>query len=220
LILQVQDKQLQPQDGWIDEALRSLLQLPARNGGEPYADIFPIPAPLQINLEQLLAIATEADPARVEELLPHLLQTMMQYDITTSLRQSHFLAQLIHESGSFNYVEEIDSGEYLEGRTDLGNIEPGDGPRYKGRGLIQITGRDNYAACGHDLGVDLISEPTRLTENELACLSAGWFWTKNGLNALADEDDEEMVCRTINGGLNGFEERQYFLAIAKGVLSV
>lgn len=220
IILQMKEPSLQPPDGWIDGAVRSLMNLPERNGAQPYADLFPVSEISPITLDQLLNIATHASASRVEALLPHLLKTMAQYEISTPLRQAHFLAQLIHESGSFNYVEEIDPGDYLEGRTDLGNTEPGDGPRYKGRGLIQITGRDNYAACGHDLGVDLLSHPMRLMDDDLACLSAGWFWSKNRLNEFADQDDVTRVSRTINGGFNGFEERQHYTAIAKEILSV
>jgi putative chitinase len=220
LVMNIKGDTFQPQDEWVDDGLRSLLNLPARNGKQSYTRLFPETPLPAITLDQLLQIARYADPNRVEGLLPHLLLTMAEYNITTPLRQTHFLAQLIHESGSFYYVEEIDSGEYLEGRTDLGNTEPGDGARYKGRGLIQITGRTNYDTCGQDLGVDLLNDPTRLMDDDLACLSAGWFWRKNDLNQYADADDVEMVTRTINGGLNGFDERQDFLAIAKEVLCV
>ncbi|NDJ17586.1 glycoside hydrolase family 19 protein [Myxacorys almedinensis A] len=171
-----------------------------------------------ITVEQLMKMAPYASSERIKRLYPHLILTMAEYDITTPLRETHFLSQLIHESGSFHYVEEIDAGDYLEGRTDIGNTEPGDGRRYKGRGLIQITGRTNYDACGQDLGVDLLNNPALLTNDDLACLSAGWFWQKNNLNQFADADDVEMVTRTINGGLNGFAERQSYLAIAKEVL--
>ncbi|MBW4440073.1 MAG: hypothetical protein KME10_02305 [Plectolyngbya sp. WJT66-NPBG17] len=220
LILNIRNAQFQPQDQAIDAALRSLLSMPARTTQNPYAAIFPATPLADINVDRLLEIAPYADPAQVTSLLPHLLLTMAEYKINTPLRQAHFLAQLIHESGSFNYLEEIDPGDYLEDRTDLGNTEPGDGRRFKGRGLIQITGRSNYQACGQALGINLIQAPTRLAEHDLACLSAGWFWSKNQINQFADRDDVEMVSRTINGGLNGFDERQYYLAAAKDVLNV
>ena len=220
LILSLQSAEFQPQDQAIDTVLRSLLLMPARTTRDPYADIFPETPLPDIDLDRLLKIAPYADPAQVNSLLPNLLLTMAEYEMSTPLRQAHFLAQLIHESGSFNYLEELDSGDYLEGRTDLGNIEPGDGCRFKGRGLIQITGRSNYRACGQALGVDLIQAPTRLADCDLACLSAGWFWEKNKINDYADRDDVEMVSRTINGGLNGFEERQHYLVASKDVLNV
>ena len=207
------------QDGWVDDLLRSLSNLPPRPSDRPpYAGIFAEAKIPKITVQQILEIAPYADATRVAELLPHLQLTMAGYQITTPLRQSHFLAQLAHESGSFSYLEEIDPGDYLEGRTDLGNTELGDGRRFKGRGLIQITGRTNYGTCGRDLGVDLIKNPARLSDNDLACLSAGWFWQKNQLNELADRNDVELITRTINGGLNGYADRQEFLAVAKEVL--
>lgn len=218
LVINIKGDSLQPQDGWVDDALRSLLTLPPRGGNPPYADLIPATPLPSISSNQLLEMAIYADPDRVKRLYPHLLLAMAEYDITTPLRETHFLSQLIHESGSFNYVEEIDPGDYLEGRTDIGNTQRGDGRRYKGRGLIQITGRTNYEACGQDLGVDLINNPVLLKNDDLACLSAGWFWQKNDLNEYADADDVEMVTRIINGGLNGFAERQKYLAIAKEVL--
>lgn len=220
LIISTSSDQAQKQDQFVDDALRSLLKLPARTTQSPYAEIFPETPLASLDVDRILAIAPDADSTQVAALLPHLLLAMAEYEINTPLRQAHFLAQLIHESGSFNYLEEIDPGDYLEDRLDLGNTEPGDGCRFKGRGLIQITGRNNYAACGQDLGVDLIKYPTRLAEYDLAALSAGWFWWKNEINELADRDDIELVTRTINGGLNGFDDRQYFLGVAKDVLGV
>lgn len=220
LIMNISGDGFQPQDGWVDDALRSISNLPPRNGHDPYARLFPETPLPNITIEQLCQIAPYAALDRVTNLFPHLLLTMAMHKINTPLRQAHFLSQLIHESGSFNYLEEIDPGDYLEGRTDLGNTEPGDGRRFKGRGLIQITGRNNYAACGEALGVDLIAYPERLLEYDLACLSAGWFWSKHEINRLADRDDVEWVTRTINGGLNGFDDRKYYLAAAKEILQV
>jgi putative chitinase len=208
------------QDQRVDAALRSILNMPARTNQAPYAEIFPETPLPSITINHLLEIAPHAEPNQLSSLFPHLLLTMAEYEISTPMRQAHFLSQLIHESGSFNYLEEIDPGDYLEGREDLGNIHPGDGRRFKGRGLIQITGRNNYEACGLALGVNLIEAPTRLAEHDLACLCAGWFWSKNEINQFADRDDVEMVTRTINGGLNGFEDRQYYLGVARDVLNV
>jgi putative chitinase len=220
LIVSIQGSEFQPQDQIVDTALRSILNMPERTTQNPYAEIFPETPLPAITLNHLLEIASYADADQVAALFPHLLLTMAEYEISTPMRQAHFLAQLIHESGSFNYLEEIDPGDYLEDREDLGNIHPGDGRRFKGRGLIQITGRANYEACGLALGVNLIEKPTRLAEYDLACLSAGWFWSKHDINEFADRDDVEMVTRTINGGLNGFDDRQYYLEIAKDVLNV
>ncbi|WNZ45647.1 glycoside hydrolase family 19 protein [Leptolyngbya boryana CZ1] len=220
LIVNIKGAEFQPQDQMVDAALRSILNLPTRTTQNPYAEIFPETPLPAITLNHLLKIAPYADTHQLTSLFPHLLLTMAEYEISTPMRQAHFLAQLIHESGSFNYLEEIDLGDYLEGREDLGNVHPGDGRRFKGRGLIQITGRANYEACGLALGVNLIETPTRLAEHDLACLSAGWFWSKHEINKFADRDDVETVTRTINGGLNGFADRQYYLEIAKKVLNV
>jgi putative chitinase len=219
LIVSIKGEAFQPQDGTVDHTLRRLTNLPARpSDKQPYTSLFAAAKIPDITVEQIVDIASYADPMRVGELLPYILLTMVEYDINTPLRQAHFLAQLAHESGSFNYVEELASGEDYEYRDDLGNTEPGDGVRFKGRGLIQITGRTNYTHCGEDLGVDLVNNPSRLADNDLACLSAGWFWAKNDLNTYADQDDVAMVTRIINGGYNGFEERQYFLSLAREVL--
>ncbi|HTL89517.1 MAG TPA: glycoside hydrolase family 19 protein [Leptolyngbya sp.] len=220
LILNIQSDDFQTQDQAIDTTLRSLLAMQTRTTQDPYSGIFP-PTPLpELDIDRLLKIAPYADAAQVAALFPHLLLTLAENEINTPLRQAHFLAQLIHESGSFNYLEEIDPGDYLEGRTDLGNTQAGDGRRFKGRGLIQITGRSNYQTCGQALGIDLIQAPTRLADYDLACFSAGWFWSKNRINEYADRDDIEKVSQTVNGGLNGFEERQYYLAVSKNILRV
>lgn len=212
---------LQPLDNLVDDALRVMLEKGDRQTNEPpYSGIFPETPLPKISVDQLLQIAPYADPGQVNKLYPHLLLTMLEYGVDSPLRQAHFIAQVAHESGSFNYLEELASGEDYEGRDDLGNTEPGDGVRFKGRGLIQITGRNNYRDCGTDLGVDLINHPPRLADSDLACLSAGWFWSTNDLNSLADNDDVEGVTLRINGGYNGLDERKDFLAAAKQVLGL
>ncbi len=145
---------------------------------------------------------------------------MVEFNISTPLRQAHFLAQIAHESDRFNALEEYASGEDYEGRDDLGNTQPGDGVRFKGRGLIQITGRTNYGDCGKALGVDLINNPTKLAAPDLASRSAGWFWAINQLNGDADNDDVRTVTRVINGGYNGLDDRIMLLQAAKQVLKV
>lgn len=93
------------------------------------------------------------------------------------------------------------------GRADLGNTEDGDGWKFSGKGLIQLTGRTNYKTCGDALGIDLISNPELLLEPMWACLSAGWFWNKRGLNALADDQSWELLTKRINGGTHGLQDR-------------
>lgn len=155
---------------------------------------------------------------RAERFAEPLRRAMIEFEIDTPERQAAFLAQIAHESGSLRYVKEIASGEAYEGRTDLGNVRPGDGVKYKGRGLLQITGRHNYAQCGEALGLDLISQPDLLEEAENACRSAAWFWKDRGLNELADRGDFKLITRRINGGYNGYQDRLAFYSRAQKIL--
>lgn len=170
-----------------------------------------------LTLAQLVAIMPYARP-RAATFLDPLNAAMLEFGITTPARQASFLSQVGHESGSLAYVRELASGAAYEGRRDLGNTWPGDGVRYKGRGLIQITGRANYAACGKALGLDLLARPELLEQIVNACRSAGWFWQSNGLNALADAGDQVRVTRRVNGGTNGLAERLALFAAAQRVL--
>ena len=146
-------------------------------------------------------------------------EALFTYGITdTPIREAMFIAQVAHESGSFHYTQEIASGEAYEGRQDLGNVERGDGVRFKGRGYIQVTGRANYKACGEAIGIDLIQHPELLEDIPNACRSAAWFWYMKGLNDLADKDDFLTITKRINGGTNGWKERMAFLNRAKQVL--
>ena len=143
---------------------------------------------------------------------------MHDREITGSLREAHFLAQIGHESGELRYAEELASGEAYEGRKDLGNTEPGDGPRFKGRGLIQLTGRTNYLKYGQAIGKDLVTnDHWKLVaeEPELAVDVACWYWDTHHLNQSADEDDITTITRRINGGLNGLDSRKALLTRAK-----
>lgn len=153
---------------------------------------------------------------------PELATTLARYNITTPLRTAHFLAQVAQESGQLAFTEELASGAEYEGRHDLGNVEPGDGVRFKGRGLIQLTGRSNYQAYSNSCQQDFVSgnTPARIAEEAaLAADVAGWFWQVHGLNALADGDDAVRITRRINGGLTGLPQRQRFLALAKAALA-
>ena len=145
-----------------------------------------------------------------------------RFAIDTALRQAHFLAQCAHESAGLAAVVERGSDAYFaryDGRKTLGNMQPGDGARFRGRGLIQLTGRRNYTHYGVLLGVDLAGHPERAAAFPLAAETAACFWRENGLNALADRDDISAVTRRINGGLNGLASRARFLAKAKAALA-
>ena len=151
----------------------------------------------------------------VEHLSEYLPQVMDEYEINTRLRIAHFLAQIAHESAHFRTLEEYASGAAYEGRKDLGNVVKGDGRRYKGRGVIQLTGRHNYRKYGRLIGVDLENNPTRAAEPEISLRTAAEFWKQNNLNALADRDDVRAITRRINGGFNGLQDRMNKLARAK-----
>lgn len=145
----------------------------------------------------------------------------IQFGIVTALQKAHFLAQVAHESDGFRTAVEYASGRAYEGRRDLGNTQPGDGVRYKGRGLIQLTGRYNYSQYSLAIYGDgrCVRNPAMVAELPDAALAAGWYWQTRGLNPLADADDLERVTRRINGGLNGLESRRGYLRLAKRLFS-
>lgn len=172
-----------------------------------------------ITITQLLAIMPYAK-ARAAKFLDALNATMAEFDINTPARQASFLSQVGHESGQLLYVEELASGAAYEGRRDLGNTTAGDGKRFKGRGLIQVTGRDNYRKCGAALGLDLLTRPELLCDPVNACRSAGWFWKENGLNELADAGDQVRITRRVNGGTNGLADRLALYDAAHKTLGV
>jgi len=191
---------------------------------------------IPIMLEQLQAIMPQAGE-RAEIFLEPLNGAMAEFAIDTTRRQTYFLPQVAHESGDLRYVLELASGEAYEGNVHLGNVHTGDGPRFKGRGLIQITGRKNYQLCGAALGLDLLDHPELLEKPVNACRSAAWFWIEGAglnlshrarehgvkencnLNDLADAGDFEGITLAINGGLNGQPDRLAHLERAQGVLA-
>lgn len=178
----------------------------------------------RVSAAQLAAIMGCA-ANRAELWADSLNDAMEAWAIDTPARQAAFLAQVGHESGRLLYVRELWNPEQCpwqaryEGRADLGNTEPGDGAKYKGRGLIQITGRANYRACGQALGADYETNPTLLELPRDAALSAAWFWHSRGLNALADAGDFRMITKKINGGLNGYGDRLAVFGRAQQVLT-
>ncbi|MBV8457397.1 MAG: hypothetical protein JO122_12355, partial [Acetobacteraceae bacterium] len=119
----------------------------------------------------------------IDALNPVVAPTLKKYQIDAELRIAHFLAQACHESDGFCTTVEYSDGKYLEGRRDLGNTQPGDGPRYKGRGLIQLTGRANYKRYGDLLGLDLVGNPERAADPVISLAIACEYWKSNGLNA-------------------------------------
>lgn len=157
---------------------------------------------------------------RCEIFAPHLMVAMTEWRIESPRRQAAFLAQLAHESGDLNFTREIASGEAYEKRADLGNINAGDGRKFRGRGLLQITGRTNYRRCGEALSLDLTFRPELLELPEHAARSAGWFWHDRRLNALADKDEFGALTKAINGGYNGLDKRIAYWLRARDALRV
>lgn len=175
-----------------------------------------------------------------EQWLDPLNETFDKYQINTPQRQACFLGQTLHESGNFKFTKEnlnysakaliatwpsrfpdIDTAMQYERQPEkiaskvyvgrMGNETPEDAAKFIGRGLIQCTGKEAYQHCGEALGVDLIANPELLEEPRYAVLSAGWFWNKKGLNALADEgtkDAFDIMTKRINGGLLGIDDRK------------
>jgi putative chitinase len=165
-----------------------------------------------------------------------LLETFEKYEINTPKRQACFIGQCMHESGGFKFLREnlnysakalmatwpsrfpdADTAEKFARQPEMiankvysgrmGNTEDGDGAKYIGRGLIQLTGKDNYKAFGEAIGEDLVANPQLVEQPRYAALSAGWFWNKRGLNALADAMDIETMSKRINGGTIGMADR-------------
>ncbi len=172
-----------------------------------------------ISIEQLEAITGQNEFKLIPFLSP-LNDTLTRFTIDTPAKQAYFLSQICHESGCFRYTEEIASGVDYEGRTDLGNTISGDGMRFKGRGLIQITGRANYKKLSDYFGTNFIANPYALKNPQWACLSAGWFWSKKGLNEVCDKNNFLMVTYLINGGFNGLEDRLKYLVKSYNVLKL
>jgi putative chitinase len=169
----------------------------------------------------VLKNATGASDSLVSLYLPYFNAVLDQYNINTQGRVLAFLSQVGLESGSLRYTEELASGSAYEGRADLGNTQPGDGVRFKGRSLIQITGRANYQNISDALGVDFVSNPELLATPQYATAAAAWWWNNAGLNELADQMDPTLpltdptndaiykqITKKINGGYNGLAQRQ------------
>jgi putative chitinase len=157
---------------------------------------------------------------------PYLTSAMEEFEINAKLRQAAFLAQIAHESGEFQYMRELWGPTEAQKRyeppsekaLELGNIYPGDGKRFMGRGAIQLTGRDNYRKYGIFLRVDLENHPDMAADPDLCFRIAAAFWKKNGLNELADKGEFKMITWRINGGLSHYDKRLGYFNKAKLLL--
>jgi putative chitinase len=206
---------------------------------------------MTISLDQLKACSPLTRPQNLPLYIAPINNTMAVYAINTPLRAAHFLAQIIHESGSLNYSEEnlnysaallvkvfphyfptIDvampynmkpemiANHIYANRMGNGAESTGDGFKYRGRGVIQITGKQNYATTGAALKVDLVNHPEILKDPHFSLLAAGHYWLSRGLNELADKDDVKNITLRINGGTNGLADRTANLIKCKQVLGV
>ncbi|MDU1904556.1 MAG: glycoside hydrolase family 19 protein [Dysgonomonas sp.] len=171
-----------------------------------------------LELKWILPASTQSNRNKY---LPWINYFAPSYQIDNIARLSAFLAQTGHESVQLLYVEEIASGKAYEGREDLGNIYVGDGVKYKGRGIIQITGRSNYTDLSKEFRIDFVNHPELLTQPQYAVWSAFWFWEKYNLNRYATlkEEDFRKMTKIINGGYNGYADRVNIWNRAKDVLS-
>lgn len=183
--------------------------------------------------EQLKQIVPGISDKNLAIYAPLLDGAFIKYNINTKERVCCFIAQIAHESGSFNYTQEIASGKAYEGRRGLGNVCIGDGIKFKGRGLIQVTGRNNYGHLSDFLFGDLrlMQHPEIIEQPEYALKSACWYWQENNLNDICDKPDDwikawrgkpynkfQWLTIKINGGLNGYSDRLKFYNKAKKIL--
>ena len=184
---------------------------------------------IELTLEQLQTAIPAATKNNLRNFLNPINDALARYDICTRMRAAHFLCQIAWESGSLRYTEEIASGAaYDTGKlaAALGNTPQadGDGQRYKGRGLIQVTGRANYKLYGIVIGKDMEDASQRnwllLREPHYAADSAGWFWKSHHLNELADFDEHTQITRIINGSTATAKKRLPFLRNAKIALGL
>lgn len=160
---------------------------------------------------QFTALFSQVPISRVRRYADALNAGASEFDVSTLERAAAFVAQVGHESGGLIWLQELGGEEYFrkyDGRKDLGNVQPGDGYRYHGRGPIQLTGRMNYRTAGEELGLPLEDHPEIASEIEVGARIAGWFWWRRGCNELADLGSFREITRRINGGLNGIADRE------------
>lgn len=179
-------------------------------GESTWEKLFPKAAPA-VDLSAPLAFINKVKGHIPDDVFSQLPSTCAAYNINTPLRLAHFLAQCAHESGNFKWRTELATGQAYEGRKDLGNVNPGDGVKYKGRGYIQLTGRANYANFSKFCGEDCVANP-ELVATKYPMLSAAYFFQKVKLWAICDEGSSEAVVtkvsKRVNGGTNGLDDRK------------
>ncbi|MGA1730527.1 MAG: L,D-transpeptidase family protein [Steroidobacteraceae bacterium] len=157
----------------------------------------PKPAAELVSAEQALAVFGRAPTAAQ---LKDLNDCLRRFDITSPARIRHFLAQIGHESGGLRWMKELADGSAYEGRKDLGNTEPGDGPRFKGAGAIQLTGRRSYQRFADFIGDPQVMEGVDYVAKRYPFVASGFWWRDNGMNALVDSG---ASCRQVSAKVNG-----------------
>ncbi len=219
----------------IDDLIRKLSNLPSRALTTlPYERLFKVIEDEKdvceekgncselISLEQLKEIASLAPVNVIEDVYLEFKEIIIRYDISTKERLAHFLSQVLHESGCFRYKEEIASGKAYEGRKDLGNINKGDGEKYKGAGWIQVTGRYWYSEFGKYIEDEKVIEMgVRYVAKRYAGSITGYWWMRNRMNEYIDKGESvRQITRRVNGGLNGLKDRQKYYERACKVLGI
>lgn len=194
---------------------------------------------MMLNRQQALYIMPAVAP-RIDSWLVPINDTMHRYEIATPLRAAAYIAQLAHETGQLRWHRELWGPTPQQQRYErdfqrpwtrddqrnslafmLGNSEAGDGSRFRGRGLFQLTGRTNYQKYSDYMGIDFIADPGELEEPQYGADSSGWYWAVfKGLSPLADVGDFEKITRRINGGLNGYADRLNYYRRAKTAFGV
>ena len=170
-----------------------------------------------IDPEALRHVCPNLDAEQAAEIADGLGEAFMRFEINTPRRAAMAVAQWAHESDHFRTATEYASGDAYEGRRDLGNTQPGDGRRFKGRGRIQVTGRANNERVAEGLGLDCVNRPDLLAASPHSELASGFWWAANGCNELCDRDDFLALTKRINGGTRGLEDRRRLYARALAV---
>ncbi|TSC89221.1 MAG: lytic enzyme [Parcubacteria group bacterium Gr01-1014_3] len=234
-----------PDDSISETAIKSTPQIP---GSEPPSILESVD--VLITAEQLGKILPTLAESKCNEYLPHLLKVLTEFEINTPIRIAAFIAQTSHESAGYSaFLENLNysaqalvntwpsrftsesasvyakqaekiANHVYSNRLGNGDEASGDGWRYRGRGVIQTTGRSNYKACGIGLGIDLIAFPELLEQPLDAFRSAGWYWNNRNCNIIADSGDFVRLTKAINGGLTGLDDRKANYARAKSALGV
>ena len=188
--------------------------------GRLYRDRPEVPSGYTYVSKRQLAEIWQCSPTLITDSeIVELNKCLETFQITTPSRIRHFLSQTAHESGGGRWKKELSDGWYLEGRTDIGNVYHGDGPKYKGAGYIQLTGRHNYQKFSDYIGDPKVMDGVDYVAETYPYTSAGYWWWSNGMNELCNKNPTvRQVTRRVNGGYNGLTDREHYYAICQRVI--